>query len=52
MSDTSKTRPILKIEVRAELESDCCKVCKWAMEFEFIEPCGQCGWVFQEYNQA
>lgn len=52
MSKVEDTRPVLKVEVRSELESDCCKVCKFAAEFEFIEPCGECGWVFQEYSQA
>ena len=52
MSKVEDTRPVLKVEVRSELESDCCKVCKKAAEFEFIEPCGECGWVFQEYSQA
>tara|TARA_Y100001937_G_C7024538_1_gene287073 strand:- start:181 stop:366 length:186 start_codon:yes stop_codon:yes gene_type:complete len=42
----------LIIEVRAELESDACEICREAEKNPIIKPCGNCGWVFQEFKEA
>ena len=42
----------LIIEVRSALESDACKICREAEKNPLIKPCGDCGWVFQQFKEA
>ena len=41
----------LKIQLEAAVD-DGCKICREAAKNPLIKPCGDCGWIFQEFKEA